>query len=265
MNIGTRRQCCSCPPASKRRSLPRLPADEHNVTTMDESGQRQWCLYLPGICIHTVPVRPGRKGALHLQSPHTPIDFKYHPLEKTRSTGEPTPEQEDNLEHLEIPAVLYPDIHPALQRPSTTPKPNPPPASIPEKFLLQHSSYTEAHPQVYPSFRGLAKRYFRSPLPPDDSPPPSQLSRISFPRFRNPFQRPPIPAFSPPNMPAMHSETSSPGTSLPIIGSKAKLTPHDDKAFENTSTSVAASQMRNALNQLADTVKDPEEKKVRIS
>ncbi|KAF4312720.1 UTP-glucose-1-phosphate uridylyltransferase [Botryosphaeria dothidea] len=31
-------------------------------------------------------------------------------------------------------------------------------------------------------------------------------------------------------------------------------------AFENTSTSVAASQMRNALNQLADTVKDPAEK-----
>jgi hypothetical protein len=35
-----------------------------------------------------------------------------------------------------------------------------------------------------------------------------------------------------------------------------------DKAFENTSTSVAASQMRNALNNLADTVTDPEEKKV---
>jgi UTP--glucose-1-phosphate uridylyltransferase len=33
-------------------------------------------------------------------------------------------------------------------------------------------------------------------------------------------------------------------------------------AFENTSTSVAASQMRNALNNLADTVKDPEEKKL---
>ncbi|EME83487.1 uncharacterized protein MYCFIDRAFT_88125 [Pseudocercospora fijiensis CIRAD86] len=32
-------------------------------------------------------------------------------------------------------------------------------------------------------------------------------------------------------------------------------------AFENTSTSVAASQMRNALNNLADTVKDPKEKK----
>lgn len=35
-----------------------------------------------------------------------------------------------------------------------------------------------------------------------------------------------------------------------------------DQAFENTSTSVAASQMRNALNQLADTVKDPKEKQV---
>ena len=35
------------------------------------------------------------------------------------------------------------------------------------------------------------------------------------------------------------------------------------QAFENTSTNVAASQMRNALNKLADTVTDPSEKKVR--
>lgn len=40
-----------------------------------------------------------------------------------------------------------------------------------------------------------------------------------------------------------------------------KLT-SNNQAFENTSTSVAASQMRNALNNLADTVSDPEEKKV---
>jgi hypothetical protein len=33
------------------------------------------------------------------------------------------------------------------------------------------------------------------------------------------------------------------------------------QAFENTSTNVAASQMRNALNKLADTVTDPNEKK----
>lgn len=34
------------------------------------------------------------------------------------------------------------------------------------------------------------------------------------------------------------------------------------QAFENTSTNVAASQMRNALNKLSDTVTDPNEKKV---
>ena len=43
--------------------------------------------------------------------------------------------------------------------------------------------------------------------------------------------------------------------------SPVKLT-NNEQAFENTSTSVAASQMRNALNNLADTVSDPEEKKV---
>jgi UTP--glucose-1-phosphate uridylyltransferase len=47
----------------------------------------------------------------------------------------------------------------------------------------------------------------------------------------------------------------------PAMPDLAKLI-NDDKAFENTSTSVAASQMRNALNNLADTVTDPEEKKV---
>lgn len=41
----------------------------------------------------------------------------------------------------------------------------------------------------------------------------------------------------------------------------AKLIKYE-KAFENTSTSVAASQMRNALNNLVDTVTDKEEKKL---
>lgn len=34
------------------------------------------------------------------------------------------------------------------------------------------------------------------------------------------------------------------------------------KAFENASTNVAAAQMRNALTELAETVKEPEQKKV---
>lgn len=34
------------------------------------------------------------------------------------------------------------------------------------------------------------------------------------------------------------------------------------QAFENTSTNIAAAQMRNALTSLSETVKDPDEKKV---
>lgn len=37
------------------------------------------------------------------------------------------------------------------------------------------------------------------------------------------------------------------------------------QAFENTSTNVAAAQMRNALTNLAETVEDPKEKKVRLT
>ncbi|TVY58121.1 putative UTP--glucose-1-phosphate uridylyltransferase [Lachnellula cervina] len=62
-----------------------------------------------------------------------------------------------------------------------------------------------------------------------------------------------------------HTEYDVP-TPLPIpehptLREIAKLIDHD-QAFENTSTSVAASQMRNALNNLADTVEDPTEKKL---
>lgn len=51
-----------------------------------------------------------------------------------------------------------------------------------------------------------------------------------------------------------------PFTKFPSIQELAKLIQYE-KAFENTSTSVAASQMRNALNNLADTVTNEAEKK----
>jgi UTP--glucose-1-phosphate uridylyltransferase len=57
--------------------------------------------------------------------------------------------------------------------------------------------------------------------------------------------------------------SSPPNVAKPSLPKLAELI-NDDKAFENTSTSVAASQMRNALNNLADTVTDPEEKKVQF-
>lgn len=74
---------------------------------------------------------------------------------------------------------------------------------------------------------------FRSPLPP-------QI-------FPSPLNHSPLPLFAP-------------AQELPPL----TMLMDGDKAFENTSTSVAASQMRNALNNLADTVTDPEEKKVRF-
>lgn len=37
------------------------------------------------------------------------------------------------------------------------------------------------------------------------------------------------------------------------------------QAFENTSTNVAAAQMRNALTNLAETVEDPQQKKVQTT
>lgn len=71
-----------------------------------------------------------------------------------------------------------------------------------------------------------------------------------------------------PAQPAMHSHTllNLPAASdeAAIMQSDRRLSIADSlKAFENTSTSVAASQMRNALNNLADTVEDPKEKKVK--
>lgn len=50
--------------------------------------------------------------------------------------------------------------------------------------------------------------------------------------------------------------------SLPKPADKTQTADDHAQAFENTSTNVAAAQMRNALTNLADTVKDPEQKKV---
>lgn len=85
---------------------------------------------------------------------------------------------------------------------------------------------------------------------------------VEHPIHDHPVFHSPLPANMAPSPTAMRSP--APVVAGPIFPEPQKLI-HDDKAFENTSTSVAASQMRNALNNLADTVTDPEEKKVRIT
>lgn len=201
-----------------------LPASKCIASIMAQSGKAPWCLYLPGLCIHAVPVVPGSNEELHLQHPQTPPSFSFYHLVPPSSNEPPAGQQ-------------VPLQHPAFR-----------------------SLYSDEPPlEQHPAFRGSST--LKSLL--DDDPTIRLPWRPKFPsKLNRAFQRPPIPDFSS-NMPAIHSEASTPGTTEPTLQEIAKLM-SAEKAFENTSTSVAASQMRNALNNLADTVKDPEEKKVQI-
>lgn len=192
---------------------PTRPANRCIIpNTMDESGRRRWCLYLPGVCIHAVPVSPGRDEELHLQLPHLPSGFRFHHFELSSN-----PEYSSEVDE------FLSDIHPAFRSLSPTP-PSP---------LFGPSFQADLH-----SFSSTKQNYTAEAFIDFISPCPQKVSRWT---RKFVFE------------PAMHS--------IAKLQKTAKLT--YDEAFENTSTSVAASQMRNALNQLADTVKDPEEKKVR--
>jgi hypothetical protein len=80
-------------------------------------------------------------------------------------------------------------------------------------------------------------------------------------------------ASSPPPIPARHPGRMA-STASTVASSSDEFSEEEEerfawltiieKAFENTSTSVAASQMRNALTALADTVKDPQQKEVSL-
>ena len=154
------------PHTAAQQSFPtrRFPAIQ--ATSSRQMEEVRWCLYLPGVCIHAVPVS---------------CDSGNHEL------------------HHDLPTRSKTFVFQALK---------PPPPHLHPAFL--HPAITE-----------------------------------------------------PPSLPIMGTD-SSPPTPPPENAdgvTLSKLISHD-KAFENTSTSVAASQMRNALNNLADTVTDPEEKKV---
>jgi hypothetical protein len=71
---------------------------------------------------------------------------------------------------------------------------------------------------------------------------------------------PKIPARHPARMASAFASSSSEDTS----DEELMMLTNIEKAFENTSTSVAASQMRNALTALADTCKDPHQKEVSL-
>lgn len=113
--------------------------------------------------------------------------------------------------------------------------------------VASETGKSELHLDVNPFPEGFAFHFFKAPP-------------LHF--------HPALHSFTPPETPALPTMASASSSVLPSPALEhpdgcdlAKLI-CADKAFENTSTSVAASQMRNALNNLADTVTDPEEKKV---
>ena len=141
--------------------------------TSSEQEKEQWCLYLPGVCIHAVPVsRRAGSGNLHLEIDPFPANLTFKPL--------------------------------------------------PRQELLDLDAAEDSVPPPRPS-------------------------------------RPPPP---PPRLIKMPSTQTNASLAKPARKELARLI-NDNKAFENTSTSVAASQMRNALTALADTCEDPGQKEVR--
>jgi UTP--glucose-1-phosphate uridylyltransferase len=191
-----------------------------------ESGKARWCLYLPGLCIHAVPLAPGSDEELHVRHPQTPPDFSFYHLEPASSNKSPAGQQA-SIQRSKLRLSLYSDEssleqHPALQDSS---KPGPPP---------------ESHPTLRPE----------QPLEDQSAPRPNSRPSISSKKHLT---------FAP-KMPSPLSKVTTPVHEA-TLQELAKLI-DEDKAFENTSTNVAASQMRNALNSLADTVTDTEQKKV---
>lgn len=178
------------------------PPEEITTSRMACQG---YTLYLPGKCIHAMPLFPQSTEELHWPDDDSPPGLTHR-------------------RYVDRPKDLFDPIadHPAFNTPPTI-----------EEYL--------EHPSAI--LRGSSPDFFDAEEELN-----AVLQRLNLPTI-------PRQAF------AMHSEPSSPVPKEATLPDLAKLI-IAEKAFENTSTSVAASQMRNALNNLADTVEDPTEKKV---
>ncbi|CZT47431.1 probable UTP-glucose-1-phosphate uridylyltransferase [Rhynchosporium secalis] len=217
---------------------------------------RTHCFYLPGICIHACPALPGTDEDLHYQpkdfAPDTILlplpaydDLDLHPALRLsrsatlqrRSGGSPPNLADLPIESWESPAFVKGFLKAALL-PYRSESP------------IAPSPAMSSSPRLKPAAPFLARRLSNPELRPPPIPPRNPL-RIS------PALRPPLAGRPKPNKMAAPLIVSD----SPCLEELAKLI-DQEQAFENTSTSVAASQMRNALNNLADTVTDPTEKKL---
>lgn len=208
---------------------------------------RTHCVYLPGICIHACPAFPGSDKDLHYQPrdfargtlilPMQDLDeWETHPaLRPSRSATVPRSIARSTLSSLPTEAWENPAFTTAfLEAASGTPQADLPYLSVP--------------------------RMSSSPRP--KSAAPGALSPTIPPK--SPLRESPAVGYpSPKELKPAKNAAPLVVPDEPDLEFIAKLIKRD-QAFENTSTSVAASQMRNALNNLADTVTDPTEKKVRF-
>ena len=157
---------------------------------MDEP---QYCLYLPGVCVHVSQVILGPQDLEDTRGDAPSID------------GPPGVDETRKSDRRE----LHHDVN-----------------TFPERFTFHFFKPPPLH--LHPFFQNIT--------PPETPSLPAMAS---------------LPPSAPPTPELEHPDCREIAALICA-----------DKAFENTSTSVAASQMRNALNNLADTVSDPEEKKV---
>ncbi|KAL2065005.1 hypothetical protein VTL71DRAFT_4145 [Oculimacula yallundae] len=236
-----------------------------NIVPLPELALEKWktgrthCLYLPGICIHACPAVPGGDEDVHYQLKDFAPDTTILPL----------------------PAFGEWETHPAL-RPTRS-------ATVPRRLrgppaLADLPTSAWENPAFVKGFLNgaLSPYHPQSQFPTPVAPSPTMSSSPHL-KSAAPFvaRRLSNPELRPPPIPPRHPLRISPALKIPSAGNPksagtaappapshalslkeaAKLI-NRGQAFENTSTSVAASQMRNALNNLADTVSDPTEKKL---
>lgn len=184
---------------------------------------RSSLLCLPGVCAGLVPSRMGDEISVQVTGPSSIVDLSYRASERSPRHKKQHPE----LEESEFAAERNHFRRASFSR-------------VPLQVWNNHQDSTNHHTSLaYSPAQELSRRRFSlHTTTPELSP------SFSFFASRMPADLP-----TPPNS-AQHEQCQ-----------KNELICHD-KAFENASTSVAASQMRNALNNLADTVTDPTEKKV---
>jgi len=212
---------------------------------METTRQPNCQLYLPGHGIHQAPASSGSGEGLCIPTGHKPganhalYSFIYYWIRNSSAPGFLEIEHPLLLALRDLPDE-FDDCDASRSQTVTNPT---------RDLLSQHSQYTSSV-GLRSTGGGPSKSF-----PNYKAPPSPQLSPI-LPKPSNFFSR---------GIAAMKNRTDAAKAVSEQKPQEKSVLMTNTKAFENASTSVAASQMRNALNNLADTVPEGDQKKVRKS